>query len=195
MYRIDIDIDGSPELHLHILDLLCDGIKGKIMVDLMCCEASQTRKLSGWASETYVDIQRRDMGEKEKYFVQQDVGEFLVNQVQVFDVAFCLDGVEHLHESDAFDVISMASAVSKRGIFFTPLGDFNITEDDNPDSHRSGWLPEDIEGVYPNKFAFIVLPNFHKTIGAGAFFFWTAENIEQDFMRVKNKIHKIYADR
>ena len=73
---------------------------------------------------------------------------------------------------------------SEKAIIFTPLGDCNITDDDNPDRHKSGWTPEDFKND-----AVIVFPDFHKSMNQGAFFAWFCGNIKEDFERVKNELN------
>ena len=70
-------------------------------------------------------------------------------------------------------------------VLFTPLGDLMISQDkDDPDTHKSGWLPEDFPG-----YAKVVCPEWHqKDSGKGAFFFWKTDNIKQDFNRVKDEL-------
>ena len=75
---------------------------------------------------------------------------------------------------------------TSKQIVFTPLGEYMITKDSHPDSHRSGWMPDDFNG-----WASIVLPNFHESINTGAFFSWHCENIEEHFEIVKNKLKSI----
>lgn len=181
-------IEGSGELYLKVLKAICGDTEGKSMVDLMCYHAPYT-PLLGFEKRTYVDIQDRGLDHKEEqqYFIQSDVLDFLrKSKKQEYDVSIVSDGIEHLERIYGVILWTHMSCCSKKQIGFTPLGPCGITNDSNPDSHRSAWYPEDLYGT-----ASIVFPEFHKSIGHGAFFFWDCENIKEDFERVKNELKNI----
>jgi hypothetical protein len=74
---------------------------------------------------------------------------------------------------------------SHKQIIFTPLGSYNVTDDDNPDSHKSGWTPEDFVD-----WATISFQNFHPLLQCGAFFAWHhCSDLDKDFERVKSELN------
>lgn len=179
------NIEGSGEIYLTVMKSICGDTTGKSMVDLMCYRAPYT-PLLGFKERTYVDIQRRplDFKSEEEFFIHGDVIDFLKQiKTKRYDVSICSDGIEHLDRIMGVILWTRMSLCSKKQIGFTPLGPLNITNDHNPDSHRSSWLPGDLFGT-----ASVVFPDFHKSIGHGAFFFWDCENIKEDFERVKKEL-------
>lgn len=191
MLRLDYPgIIGSGDLYLQVMKAICGDTEGKSMIDLMCYHAPYT-PLLGFDKRTYIDIQDRGLDHKEEqpYFKQDDVLECLSSaECQFHDVSICSDGLEHLEESHAIFLLKKMYLYSSKQILFTPFGEVMITTDENPDSHRSGWTPEKLEYIMHNHFAYIVFPDFHKSINAGAFFFWHTKDIQQDFERVKKEL-------
>jgi hypothetical protein len=179
-------IVGSGELYLRVMKAICGDTQGKSMVDLMCYHAPYT-PLLGFSKRTYVDIQDRGLDHKEEqeYFVKSDVFDYLMNTERPFDVAICSDGLEHLSRDRGVDLLVLMMDCSENSIIFTPLGEYMVTNDDHPDSHKSGWMPED----FRDGWGCIVFPDFHPALNTGAFFAWHCENIEQDFERVKNELN------
>jgi hypothetical protein len=179
-------IVGSGELYLRVMKAICGDTQGKSMVDLMCYHAPYT-PLLGFSKRTYVDIQDRGLDHKEEqeYFVKSDVFDYLMNTERPFDVAICSDGLEHLSRDRGVDLLVLMMDCSEKSIIFTPLGEYNVTKDDHPDSHKCGWMPEE----FKDGWATIVFPDFHPALNTGAFFAWHCENIEQDFERVKNELN------
>jgi hypothetical protein len=176
---------GSGEVYLTVMKAICGDTSGKSMVDLMCHHAPYT-PLLGFKERTYVDIQDRGLDHKEeyKYFIKSDIWMFLIdNSNRHFDVMICSDGIEHLPKQHGWDLSLSMKLLSDKVIIFTPLGEYNITNDDNPDSHKSGWLPTEL-----SNYATIVFPDFHPSLSMGAFFAWYCKDIEQDFERVKNEL-------
>lgn len=185
--QIIIDKVGSGELYLQIMKAICGETKGKRMADLMCHKAPYTSQL-GFERRTYVDIQDRllDSEEENENFICADAIIFLSAEEAWFDVTICSDGIEHLSNPDGDKLKSLMILKSNKQIIFTPLGEYMITNDNNPDSHRSGWYPKYFEG-----WASIVLPNFHPSLNTGAFFVWHCDDIQKDFERVKNELNSI----
>lgn len=178
-------VHGNGTIYLDILKAICGDTKGKSMVDLMCHHAPYT-PLLGFKDRLYVDVLDRglDHPEEQKYFVCSDVFVYTFeNSHMHYDVAICSDGIEHLKKQAGRDFIWTMRLQSGKAILFTPLGEYAVTNEDNPDSHRSGWLPEDLP-----EFATVVLPDFHPTLNVGAFFAWHTKDIKQDFERVKNEL-------
>jgi hypothetical protein len=179
---------GSGELYLKVMKAICGDTSGRSMVDLMCHHAPYT-PLLGFKERAYVDIQDRglDYKEEQQYFIKSDIWTFLVENSNLHcDVMICSDGLEHLKKQPGYDLLLTMKLMSDKQIIFTPLGDYMVSDDDNPDSHRSGWMPDDLAG-----WATIVFPDFHPALNTGAFFVWHCNGIEQDFERVKNELNNL----
>lgn len=181
--QITLDNEGSGELYLQIMKAICGDTEGKSMVDLGCHTAPYTAKL-GFTKRTYVDIQDRglDFKKEEQYFVKMDIIKFM-QKGQYFDVSISSDSLEHLSVRNGRLLVHLMEQYSGKQIIFTPLGKYMVTKDKHPDSHQSGWSPDYFEG-----WAGIVMPNFHPSLGIGAFFCWHCEDIKEDFNRVKNEL-------
>jgi hypothetical protein len=178
------NIEGSGELYLDVMRAICAETSQKSVLDLLCHRSPYTPQL-GFRERTYVDIQNRplDFKEEQQYFIQKDVFDYLhTTRIKQFDVVICADGIEHLSEEKADKLIAECAIVAEKRVFFTPLGDCMLSDDDHPDSHRSGWTPEKITERHSGGWGFIVFPDFHPTLNQGAFFFWTCDSgIEKDF--------------
>jgi hypothetical protein len=169
-------------------------------IDLMCCEGSQTSRLD-FRSKIYVDIQERPIVNigKNDLFIKSDVFDFLsaINFGRWgADVMVCLDGIEHLTKENGFRLMKEMEDLSVTQIFFTPLGEYLLEDDANPDHHHSGWLPEDF---HKKGYSTIVFPNFHEKLNIGAFFAWKDKRfsgkehkheIEDIFEKIKTEIWK-----
>lgn len=183
-------IEGSGELYLKVLKAICGDTSNKYMADLLCHHAPYT-PLLGFKNRLYIDVQDRGLDHKEEqqFFVKSDIWTFLVDNSDLHcDTMICSDGLEHLEKQKGYDLLFTMNLMSDKQIIFTPLGEYMITEDDHPDSHKSGWMPEDL-----SNYASIVFPDFHPQLNTGAFFAWHCNDIEQDFERVKTNL-KIYYD-
>lgn len=73
-----------------------------------------------------------------------------------FDVAICVEVIEHLDKTDGIELLrQMEEIASRQVIIMTPWGYFPMKErEDNPYlTHRSGWLPQELQkmgyNVYP----------------------------------------------
>lgn len=177
---------GTYNTILHAI--IGDNTSNLTMIDLCCCHAPFTRHLD-FATKVFIDAIEGDRG------VTSDIGEFYVTDVlgdheamskRKYDVCFAMDAIEHFSKEDGYELLERMDNLSNRKvILFTPLGDLMVSQDkDDPDSHKSGWIPEDLPG-----YAKVICPEWHKKdYGKGAFFFWKTDNIEQDFNRVKNEL-------
>jgi len=181
--QITLEDIGSGELYLKIMKAICDETEDKSVADIMCHLSPYIPQL-GFKERTYVDIQKRPLDHKkeQKWFVKMDVIEFL-RKGKHFDVINCSDGIEHLSSYNGKLLVNLMEQYSNKQIIFTPLGEHKIVRDNHPDSHASGWTPDYFEG-----WASIILPNFHPTLGVGAFFAWHCTDIKQDFKRVKQQL-------
>jgi hypothetical protein len=188
MQLIFENVHGTGEIYMDCLKAICGDTEGKSMVDLCCCTAPNT-PLLGFKERTYVDVLPRvlDHPGEQEFFVQKDVIDFLGEASRCYDVAICSDGIEHLTKPDGFELINLAMSAANRSVFFTPLGDHLVGDDDNPENHHSGWTPGDLEPHnYHNVIAF---PHYHKLLNVGAFFFWACCDLEGDFARVFNLLN------
>lgn len=192
--RIDIpNVQGSGEKYLDVMKAICGDTSDKSIVDLCCHHSPYTPQL-GFKERTYVDILDRglDFKSEQKYFVKSDVMEYLSGiSFKHFDTTICSDGIEHFREVDAVRLLKYMDFVSETQILFTPLGDHEVEviETYDPDSHKSGWKPEMLEELFPDHYAYIVMPDFHETIGA--FFFFHTPNLKQEFERIYNELKKL----
>lgn len=186
--RLTLNKEGSGELQLKILKAICDKDNG-LMGDIGCGFAPNTRQL-GFKRKKFYDIVERDLGEENENFCKTEILELITDYfISDYDVLICLDCIEHFKKQDGISLIKWMGFHSRKQIFFTPLGDYIIetTPTNNPDSHKSGWMPEEFEKM---GYATIVMPNYHPTLNAGAFFAFKCENIEQLF----DKISKQFSD-
>jgi hypothetical protein len=191
MKKIEFVQNGSPELQIAVMTTICGDMGNQTMIDMCCGSAPQTGVMK-FKEKTYVDVIDRKLPDGGKVIVC-DILEYLKNnQNKTYDVSISTDTIEHFRENDAINFLSLTDKIARKQIWFTPLGEYCMTldeTDNNPDSHKSEWTPEKLEKMYPGKYAYINFPNWHPNLGnngLGAFFFWSCENIENDFERVKN---------
>ncbi len=187
--RLVLDIDGSGEVYLKIMKAICWGVSDKSMVDIGCHKAPYTPQL-GFKERTYIDIQNRplDFIEEQKYFVQSDIFNYLKGCKKRFDVSIASDVIEHFTNFFARALLGGMIKLSDKQIVFTPLGPHIVekTLTNNPDTHKSGWVPEQFEQI---GWATIVLPNFHPSMKVGAFFAFHCINTESEFERIKTELN------
>jgi len=192
--RIDIpNVQGSGEKWLDIMRAICGDTSKQSLIDCMCHHAPYTPQL-GFKKRTYVDTLNRglDFKKEQRYFFKRDILDFLADvPPKFYSTAICSDGVEHFRLPEAMKLLAYMEKASFRQILFTPLGSHNIekVETNDPDSHKSGWTPGMLEKIFPGHFAYIVMPNFHNTVGA--FFFFHTPNLEQEFERIYNELKQI----
>lgn len=186
--RLTIDSEGGGEIHYKIIDTICSLHKRDSLIDVGCGFAPQTRKLQ-FTKKKYIDIVERDLEEANDDFEVVDILELIKEPpvTKKYDVAICLDCIEHFRKPDASRIIVWMERIADTKIFFTPLGDYIIEPEptNNPDSHKSGWMPEDFEKI---GYATIVFPNYHAKMNLGAFFAFKTKNTEQYFVILKQLI-------
>lgn len=188
--------NGSGQLQIEVMKAICGDLENQTMIDLCCGSAPQTG-IMNFKQKTFVDcVSRNLVGGGE--MITADVIQYLKANQKLetkYDVSISTDTVEHFREKEALEFLKLTSNVAKKQVWFTPLGEYCMTtdpNDNNPDSHKSAWTPEKLEEIMPGKWAFIVFPNWHPSLsdnGLGAFFFWTCENLEEDFKRVSNELN------
>jgi hypothetical protein len=171
------------------MKLICGT--GTSFIDLCSYEARLTRRLP-FADRTYVDISFRNLdnvgpGEQDK-FVQADVlGDHPVFNRR-YDVAICSDGIEHLTKEQGWKLLERMKQLADRQVLFTPLHAWMMDPTNPaPESHKSLWTPEDLPD-----WAHISVPEYHPTLGIGAFFFWNCPNLDEDWKRVAKNIRDVW---
>jgi len=191
--------NGSSELQIEVLKAICGDTENKTMVDLACGSAPQTSQIK-FKERTFVDIVKRHLPEVEEELINMDVIKYLkkaIEENKQFDISISTDTIEHFRDNDALEFLALTSKVAKKQIWFTPLGEYCMTtdqNDNNPDSHKSEWTPEKLDGIMKGKWAHLVFPNWHPTLGnngLGAFFSWTCDNIKEDYEIVIDKLKHI----
>lgn len=179
---------GADGTYHATLSLLCGrGINAKSMIDLCCNEATHTRRLP-FREKVYVDILPRLIGPEQSMFVQADVlAEHAVFN-RHYDVSLCLDGIEHVTKEQGHKLIERMKKISDRQVLFTPLHPWMMEPNNpSPESHKSLWGPADLPD-----WGHIVIPEYHKSLGIGAFFFWNCPNLDDDFEKVKKGLEVIW---
>jgi hypothetical protein len=193
--KMTFNQNGSGPLQIQVLKAISGDFENQSMVDLCCGSTPQTGHI-GFKEKEFVDCVDRHLVGGGKLIVS-DVIEYLKNNKKEFDVSISTDTIEHFRDNDANVFLDLTSKVSKKQIWFTPLGEYCMTtdpNDNNPDSHKSEWTPEKLEKRNPGYWNFIVFPNWHPTLGnngLGAFFFWHCEDLKEDFERVKNELKNL----
>lgn len=187
--EITVHGQGTHEIYSKILSAIVgENTSDMTMIDLCCCYAPFTRDLN-FASKVFVDVMERGITPDLGVFYLADVlGDHEAISNREYDVCFAMDAIEHFNKKDGYKLLERMDFLAKnKVVLFTPLGDLMVSDDeDDPDTHKSGWLPEDLPG-----YAKIICPEWHEeAYGKGAFFFWKTDNIEQDFCRAKKKLEQ-----
>jgi hypothetical protein len=158
---------GSIELAKAIMMAICEPVIDKSAMDLMCHKAPITSRM-GFKKIQYLDILDRDVDSsvnKEDVIIDDVLTHIFKEH---YDVAFCLDGIEHLTYQDGLKLLDTMKVIADINIIFTPLGELETNPyDAHPDSHKFGWLPEHFKG-----WNTVIFPRWHHTLNTGAFFAW-----------------------
>lgn len=182
MLYLELHCHGNYEPFKKLLKII-SGAQTDSFIDLCSYEAGMTRDLP-FRRKVFVDAITPPHPPSQGTFIEASILSDHPIFNERFDVAFCLDGIEHLHKAEGFQLLSRMQTISRKQIVFTPLGEYMVNpHDSHPHSHKSGWLPEDVRD-----HAVIVCPNWHPTLGVGAFFFFKCENLQAEFERVKAEI-------
>lgn len=173
--------NGNDHKFLEILKaIIGPGSEEQTLIDL-CSYVARTAQQLPFRERTFVDVNDHSAHIHAGKFVQADVcgGNHEVFNQQ-YDVATCLDGIEHVQKPDGWIMLNRMEAMSKKQILFTPLDAWMLDPTStDPEAHKCVWSPEELTG-----WASVVLPKYHPTLGIGAFFFWKCADIELDFARV-----------
>lgn len=184
--RIDFPgVEGTIEVYMDVMRAICRPTLRRSMADLMSCTAPNTPRL-GFSIRRYFDVidRKLDHPGEQPFFTKVNVLELPTSLS--FDVAMCLDGIEHLTYDDGRKLIDIMERIADKQILFTPLTDlFGMAKDENldPEAHRSLWKPED----FP-EYASIVFPDYHKIWHGGAFFVFRTPSTKYDFDRVVKEL-------
>lgn len=181
--KIEVAVQGSYPLFTEYLKLIIGpGMEKQSLIDL-CAHTAPVTKTLPFQSKVYVDVNPQAY----PGFVQADVlGEHPVFESR-YNVSTCLDGIEHMHKPMGMALLDRMMKISEKQILFTPLDPWCVDPSStDPEAHKCVWKPEEL----PN-YASIVLPNWHPSLGIGAFFFWRCSNLAADFERVKAGISSI----
>lgn len=175
---------GNDEMYMACMEIILGDTPRNSFIDLGCHHAAHTPLLK-FKERKYIDILPNvlDFPEEQQYFVQADILDTPLDKH--YDVCFAQDVIEHLAIENGYKLLSIMETISDKQVLFTPLGEMWVGNSGHPEEHASGWTPD----MIPN-YASIVFPDYHKTWGFGAWFFWRTNNIEQDFGRVENELNK-----
>jgi hypothetical protein len=140
-------------------------------LDLGCCEGTSTKNL-GFPEKLHVDLLRRPTAPEP--FLQADIRNAdTLFRPKSYDAVFAIDVVEHLYKDAGLKLIRDMEAIARKSVvFFTPHGSLWVCQDDNPDSHHSGWIPEEFEAL---GYRICLWPEFHIWADkhcTGAFLAW-----------------------
>lgn len=185
MNKIYDHVEGHATLMLDVINAILEVPNGMVICDLMACEGSITGQLHT-GKKVFVDVVRwpvKKFNPEHDVQVTMDSIEYLKSTYFRFSACICLDGLEHLEKNRGLAMIELMKQKSDIQIIFTPLGDFAVetVPTDNPDAHKSGWLPEEFEKI---GWATITFPQFHKAHNAGAFFSWNKKDLANESNRV-----------
>ncbi len=163
---------GSGPLQVDIISAILGNTADKTLIDLCCGEVAALRHLT-FARSIHVDITDLPLRPRKLRFVNANVlGDDPVFNDH-YDIAACLDGIEHLTKPDGHKLIQRMNVIADRSIIFTPLGDMWLGKEGETDPmvHKSGWTPADFAD-YP-QWSTLVFPNWHLGWKFGGLFAWS----------------------
>lgn len=150
-------IIGRPTEDLTLLDLCCGECTG---TSLLQCKFHVGIDVVDWPTRPLLS-----------QYLKCDALDFCLFSLEGFhfNLCICSDGLEHLPREAGLKLLKALPAfVAPLSIIFTPIGPWKLDADaTHPDTHKSAWLPEELEAIGWNVVAF---PNWHQTLGVGAFF-------------------------
>jgi hypothetical protein len=150
-----------------VLQKLIDGFTSAI--DIGCGTQEPTKNLRIYEM-VGIDLDIPDYADPKRY-IKGNALEILPPMVGRFDVSLALDFLEHLTEAEGSRLIHVLWEIGiKRQIYFIPTGDKEkvLSPEVNPD-HKTYYTPDQFE-----RWGFQIwhCPNFHETLGIGAFLTW-----------------------
>lgn len=181
-------VHGNDTVYMDCLRAICGETSELSMIDLGCNLAPHTPKL-GFKKRTYVDVLDRklDHENEQQFFKKQDMLYYLREGGVVYDFTFSLDSIEHLTVTNGAKLIRLMEDHSHTQVIFTPLNPWMMDlEGTEPEGHHSLWTPD----LLPD-FASIVFPDYHNTLGIGAWFGFKSPNIASyHFDKVVDELNK-----
>ena len=156
--------EGNGDLQLRVLLDIIGTTTDKSFLDLCCGEMTITRSLH-FKESLHLDVVDEPLRPRHFNFMRCDIME--AKFPRRYDVAYCGDGIEHLSREDGLCLINELPVVADIAILFTPLGPYCLDPAaTSPHAHKSAWWPND----FPEDWSTWVFPNWHPTLGIGAFF-------------------------
>lgn len=157
------------------------------MLDLGCCEGNHTKHFN-IPNRMFVDIERKS--HTLDPFLQADIryaGKLFTPKS--YDLVTALDVIEHLEKYDGFNLLAnMEHIAIKRILIFSPQGDYMVGHCpegySRHDAHWSGWTAEEFDVM---GYHVLLCPDFHESLGIGAFFAWKimdGDNITQQIKEI-----------
>jgi hypothetical protein len=143
-------------------------IQGKRTLDLGCGRAEHTLPLG---NVMLVDALKMDGAPDGVVIADIRKIQDIVGS-QTFGTVYLLDVMEHLKKDEGVKLLKDLERFCERIVFFTPLGDLWVTDEDHPYSHKCGWLPSEAETLGYKTWSW---PQFHKFADGsvhGAFWAW-----------------------
>jgi hypothetical protein len=179
------EVNGTGEIYMDCLRVMCGDTKDKSMIDL-CCAFAPNTPLLGFKIRRYIDVIPREMVHKEEqeFFTQGDV--LNLGTLLHWDVSICSDGIEHLSYADGVGMIRWMKGQSDKQILFTPMHPWMMSSkssEEDPEGHHSVWT---IEDFVSRGFKVIAFPKYHETLGIGAMFAYRSK--DNDFERVVQEL-------
>ena len=179
------DVHGTEQVYLDCLTIL-SGDDRESCLDIGCNHSPFVPRL-GFKERKYIDIMQRELDhvEEQPFFEKADALHYLRKGIR-YSTIYSLDQIEHVTKAYGWEQIRLMEGHSDRQIFFTPLDPWMMTDDsdDNPESHRSLWRPENFDKTWIK----IVFPVYHELLHIGAWFFMKCKEPEQEFERIAKEI-------
>ena len=161
---------GTGELEVAVIKAVLGPTAGRTLIDLCCGEITPLRHLD-FKERIHIDVHDFPNRPRQYPFIVTDVLSSHPVFSKKYDVATCLDGIEHLTKPNGFKLIERMTALAPTSIIFTPLGDMWLGEEGNTDPmvHKSGWTSADFE---PLGWETLTFPIWHEGWKFGALFAW-----------------------
>jgi hypothetical protein len=143
-------------------------IEGKRALDLGCGKAEHTLPLGDLMLVDAIKME----GAPEGVLIADIRNIDPIVESNRFGTVYLLDVMEHLTKVEGLKLLKELERHCDRIVFFTPLGDLWMTNDDHPYSHKCGWMPKEAVDLGYKVWEW---PIFHKFADGqihGAFWAW-----------------------
>ena len=152
----------------------CDSL-----LDLGCCEGSHTKYFQ-IPNKLFVDVKREsstldpflkaDIRYADKLFTPKS-----------YDLVVAIDVIEHLRKDEGYKLLQEMEKIARRRVLiFSPQGDYMVGQcqegQSSYDAHWSGWTAEEFDAM---GYFVILCPDFHPTLGIGAFWAWKILGVQE----------------